>query len=328
MKLYHHLLGRFLPAALLLAGAVLSSVCIADNPRTRDYEAIDEWALNVPATERQTPERLAAYLVQPAQDDFDKARAIYRWLAANIVYDVQSYLCGALPPAGAGNTFQSGRAMCEGFSSLFEQMGKAVGLEVVTIHGWGKGYGYTPGQTFAQENHAWNAIKVGEEWHLLDPTWGGGYVNEGGQYVRDFEDFYFLTPPEQFIYSHFPREPRWQLLAEPVSAETFLALVRPQPDFYRHGLELTENREGVIRSTGLTTLAFHAPPEAFMIAKVYSGGRDFTPRPLAGRRDGERIVFELPLQGPASYEVKLYATTGDEYGMYDHVVKYRIDVTP
>ncbi len=195
---------------------------------------------------------------------------------------------------------------------------------------------------------------MGEEWHLLDPTWGGGYVNEGGQYVRDFEDFYFLTPPEQFIYSHFPREPRWQLLAEPVSAETFLALVRPQPDFYRHGLELTENREGVIRSTGLTTLAFHAPPEAFMIAKVYSGGRDFTPRPLAyfrtmvealaadgeavgqtdrirlyeARHEGERIVFELPLQGPASYEVKLYATTGDEYGMYDHVVKYRIDVTP
>lgn len=324
----HHFLERLLSAVLLLAGAVLCTAGTADDPRTRDYGAVDDWALHVPAAERQSPERLAAYLVQPAKDDFDKARALFRWLAANIVYDVQSYLSGAPPPVGAGNTFQSGRAMCEGFSSLFEQMGKAVGLEVVTIHGWGKGYGYTPGQAFAQENHAWNAIKVGEGWYLLDPTWGGGYVNDSRQYVREFEDFYFLTPPEQFVYSHFPREPRWQLLAEPIAAETYLALVRPQPDFYRHGLELTDNREGVIRSTGQTTLAFKAPAETFMIAKVYSGGCDFTPRPLAGRRDGEQIVFDLPLQGPASYEVKLYATTGDEYGMYDHVVKYRIDVTP
>jgi transglutaminase/protease-like cytokinesis protein 3 len=328
VKPHHHSLGRLLPAALLLAGAVLPAVCAADDPRTRDYSAIDEWALNVPAVECQSPERLAAYLVQPAQDDFDKARALFRWLAANIVYDVPSYLAGVLPPAGVGNTFQSGRAVCEGFSSLFEQMGKAVGLEVVTIHGWGKGYGYTPGQVLGQENHAWNAIRVGEEWYLLDPTWGGGYVNEARQYVQDFEAFYFLTPPDQFLYSHLPTDPRWQLLQEPVSAETYSALVRPQPDFFDHGLELLSHREGLIRTNGQLTLALRAPDGVFMLAKVLSGGRDLTPRPLSGKREGDQIGFDLPLQGPAVYELKLYATTGDEYGMYDHVVKYRIDVTP
>ena len=314
-------------AALLLAAIVLSVAARADDPRTRDYSGIDEWALKTSGLAR-SPEALAERLARPAQDDFDKARALFRWMAANIAYDVDAFLTGLPGPATAEDTLRTGKSVCQGYSSLFERMAQAVGLEVVTITGWGKGWGYVPGQALGRPNHAWNAVRIAGRWYLFDATWGAGYVNETKQYVAQLRDLYFLTPPEQFVTNHLPLDPSWQLLMTPVSGEEFVARVRAEPEFFRHGLRLLTHQNGVVESGLQLHMAFTAPPEVRMLAQISADGRDLTREPLTGQRDDDQIGFELSFPGAGSYDVGFYATSGDQYSVHDCVVKYRVNVTP
>jgi transglutaminase/protease-like cytokinesis protein 3 len=314
-------------AAVLLGAIILAVAARADDPRTRDYSAIDEWALKTSGL-ASSPEALAERLVRPAQDDFDKARALFRWMAANIAYDVDAFLTGIAGPATAEDTLRTGKSVCQGYSSLFERMAKTVGLEVVTISGWGKGWGYVPGQVLGQPNHAWNAVRIAGRWYLVDATWGAGYVSEARQYVPQLRNLYFLTPPEQFVTNHLPLDPAWQLLMNPVSAEDFVARVRAEPEFFGHGLGLLTHKNGVVESGLQLHMAFTAPPEVHMLAKIRAHDRDLTPEPLAGQRDDDQVGFDLEFPGPGSYDLSFYATSGDQYSTHDCVVKYRVNVTP
>lgn len=55
-----------------------------------------------------------------------------------------------------------------------------------------------------------------------------------------FDDFYFLTDPEEFIDSHFPDEERWQLLDAPVTLEEFELKVFKTSAFFTMGLRLIQ----------------------------------------------------------------------------------------
>lgn len=53
------------------------------------------------------------------------------------------------------------------------------------------------------------------EWFLLDVTWSGSRV-VGGQDKKEeilgnVNNFFFMTDPEQFIYTHFAITEKWNL---------------------------------------------------------------------------------------------------------------------
>ena len=35
------------------------------------------------------------------------------------------------------------------------------------------------------------------------------------EYIRQYNDFYFLTPPDEFIRDHYPEDLQWTLLKDP-----------------------------------------------------------------------------------------------------------------
>lgn len=55
-----------------------------------------------------------------------------------------------------------------------------------------------------------------------------------------FDDFYFLTDPEDFIVSHFPDEEKWQLLDTPIPLDEFEKRVFKTSTFYSLGLTLLQ----------------------------------------------------------------------------------------
>ena len=138
------------------------------------YHRIDEHALGAPGWAEESVESLAAYLMIPARDDEEKARAVYRWITANIDYDVESYFSGSYKTrSGSKTVLNDKKAVCAGYSQLFESLCDAAGLESVRIDGHGKGYSYTPfSDTGRTSDHAWNAVKIDDRWRLVDPTWG------------------------------------------------------------------------------------------------------------------------------------------------------------
>jgi len=125
-------------------------------------------------------------------------------------------------------------------------MGKAGGLEVYKVTG-------PTSKTFYESilgsncGHAWNAVKIEGNYHLLDCTWAAGSVDSSsGQFTFKFNPYYFLIAPDRLIYSHFPTHPQWQLLPQPYTKEQWEQLPYLREGYFIGHLTLETHPQRVI----------------------------------------------------------------------------------
>ena len=109
----------------------------------------------------------------------------------------------------------------------------------------------------------WNAIKLYNEWRLLDIHWACSSVfkNEEQKHrvVHLINEFYFLTDPDAFIGTHFPSSPKWQLLPQSIYRDTFLNLPKFGDRFFKLGISLGPSSHSKSRLTtnhGMLTVPF------------------------------------------------------------------------
>ena len=127
------------------------------------------------------------------------------------------------------------------------------------------------GSDFEGANHAWNAVELDGEWCFLDCTWGAGRPNEQNVFIREFEDYYFLTPPEELVYTHFPGDPAQQHLESPVSRQGFIELAYLWPAYFKYGLRLGNHKESIIRTDSTLYLTLFAPDSILLMADLKKG---------------------------------------------------------
>ncbi len=290
------------------------------------YEEIDAHALAAPASAEVSVSSLAAYLIEPAANDRERARAIFRWICENIDYDLGSYFTGRLGSTNSTDVLKSRSSVCSGYSDLFSALAREAGLETVEIRGYGKGYSYRPGQRFSGPyNHAWNAVKINGSWYLMDPTWGAGYLGRDGKYHRWFDDHYFMTAPDEFIFDHLPEQESWQLLPEPLSKAEFEDLVYVESDFFNLGLVAME-RNGSIAAGGEVNLSVYAPEDVVMMAGLESEAEVLEGRTLC-QREGMRYEIRARFPEAGSYALRVYAKKRDDPGVYKSVMQYNINAS-
>jgi transglutaminase-like putative cysteine protease len=229
--------------------------------KCRDFSHVDDHASRFPRRTVKSLDNLAYDLTEPFPSETEKARAIFTWLHHNVAYDAESYFSGDVKPATPEFTLASGLAVCEGYAGLFKYLAERVGLQVMTVSGHGKGYGYVgpkPNQPTPEmdSNHAWNCVQMDEEWHLIDCCWGAGIL-EGTTYNPLFAPMWFTSTPSEFGRRHFPTDPGYQLISDedggPVSWKDYI-LAPEGPllfqDFYKLDLvpdlvqPATKNIEG------------------------------------------------------------------------------------
>jgi hypothetical protein len=318
-------------SAFLEKDAENESVSIAPNDfdaaLNYSYEEIDRHALNAPSSAEASVKSLAAYLIVPAKNDREKARAIFRWITENIDYNVEVLFQGGSGATDSEDVLKSRKSVCYGYSDIFLSLAKEAGLEAVRISGYGKGYGYLPGKNFSGPfNHAWNAVRINGSWYLMDCTWGGGYVSGDRKYVRLFDDHYFMTPPSQFIFDHFPEEGRWQLLDRPYSKQEFENLVFLEADFFNLGLEPCQ-RNGTVSADGQINVSIKAPLDVLVMAGLEHADGGALDGYTFCQRDGERYDIYVQFPGPGSYILKTYAKRKGDAGEYKSVLEYRINAS-
>ncbi|TRZ67518.1 MAG: hypothetical protein D4Q77_02930 [Methanothrix sp.] len=295
------------------------------------YHRIDEHALGAPGWAEESVESLAAYLMIPAQDDDEKVRAIYRWITANIDYDTECYFSGCYKTrSGSKTVLNDKKAVCSGYSQLFESLCDAAGLESVRIDGHGKGYGYAPfSDTGRTSDHAWNAVKIDGRWRLVDTTWGAGHIDEVASFVRQFDDYYFLTPPEEFIYTHLPDDPRWQLLERPLSKEEYEDLVYVKPPFFKSDMKVLSHPEGVILTEDKVEIGLFVPGDVLIIAELLDENVNELPdRFTLIRREDDKYVIEAAFPGPGNYTLRIYSKFKEDPGPYSWALDYGIEAGP
>ncbi|HEX9934800.1 MAG TPA: transglutaminase domain-containing protein, partial [bacterium] len=282
-------------------------------------------ALAAPTWAEQSVESLARYLIRPARTDAEKIRSIFRWVTANVAYDTRSYFSGTVHSAEAEDVLDSRTAVCGGFAGLVERLGIEAGLDVQTVSGYVKGFGYRIGKHFdGPATHAWNAVRLENGWNLLDATWGAGYMNEEGRFVREFDEHFFLTPPERMIYTHFPEDSKWQLLSEPVPLAVFENRAYIKPAFFKYNLGLKSHVDGLIDIQGAAAVVLDSPSSVRLSAQVLRGKQPLGESLTFVQRgeDSQTVLAAFPSSG--TYTLRIFAKFQNDQGPYEWILEYSV----
>lgn len=293
--------------------------------KTNRFEAIDRHALSAPASVEKSVQSLARYLVRPAKNDEEKARAIFRWIAEHITYDTRSYFTGSIRSVESDDVLKNRTAVCGGFSGLFKSLGKEAGLDVENISGYAKGYDYRVGKRFkGPANHAWNAVRIDGTWSLFDATWGAGYINDQGRFEREFDEHFFRTPPGEMIYTHFPEDLRWQLLDSPVTLDAFEKQAYVKPAFFRYGLGLLSHPYGDIDAGDSIFVRLASPETIALSARIISGNRTLDGQWSFIQREADYQTIRASFPASGAYTLRLFAKKRNDPGLSEWAQDYLI----
>ena len=207
------------------------------------YAYLDKYARETPEKYAHENTTLAKYLGKPAKNDLEKARLIYSWIATHIRYDDEAFNTEIYKDESADSVLIRRTAVCEGFSSLFQELGLLMGLEVKKISGYAKGYGYRPGDKITSIDHAWNAAKIDDTWRLIDVTWGSQEsksTDKGLKTIMKYDPYWFCVPPEEFIFAHLPEDNDWQLISPAITIKQYEELPFLNNSFFKMGFDSKE----------------------------------------------------------------------------------------
>jgi len=114
------------------------SLSVYSQNNSNNFYPIDRHTDNAPGYLKESIPALVNYLVETAQNDLQKVRAIFRWISQNIEYDVDAYFERRLIVEDPAQVIKRGTAVCGGYAQLFKRMCSETGIECEIVSGWGK----------------------------------------------------------------------------------------------------------------------------------------------------------------------------------------------
>jgi transglutaminase/protease-like cytokinesis protein 3 len=210
-------------------------------------------------------EELASKIDKVFNSDQDKAKAAYAWIGMNIAYDTKALNKSKVVRFKyrtkeelerkqkqfrkelALTTMKRKKALCEGYSTLYRELCLQMGIECEIVNGTARRYVSEIGNERLPSNHAWNAVKLQNKWHLVDVTWGAGTVDYSKmKFKRDFSYGYFTSAPEEFLMKHYPDDSKWQLTGKKYSKKEFVNLPIAYKAFLNQDLKLISPKSGTL----------------------------------------------------------------------------------
>ncbi|WP_018612712.1 transglutaminase domain-containing protein [Segetibacter koreensis] len=229
--------------------------------------SIDSYAtVSNKAEEVLTPDSLSRMLTNGYTTDRDKVTSIFRWITENITYNVRPYYnanlysdkhryddedTGALKPLServAIEVLKKRIALCDGYARLFKTLCDYAGIKSEVILGYADG-GMSHRRLKFTSNHRWNAVYLDSAWYLLDVTWASGFVTySSNDFIQNYNNYYFLTPAEDFIRDHYPEDLQWTLLSKPPKLKEFKYSPFQNTAFIKYKIESYKPQSGVIEA--------------------------------------------------------------------------------
>ncbi len=223
------LINKLYPKALLLVIALMLSTVTDSFGQDDPYQKIDAHA------KRYKPksfdlEEISEDLTKNIDSELSRVRSLYSFVINYLDYDHEAYKNGNRRINQSSNDIlERRRAVCWGYAQLFKELCEYADIEAYTISGYSNLF-----QTdFSKPDHAWNVVKIKDEYHLIDVTWASNTLRTPDKFIKKFEVEYFLTPPDLFIINHYPILSFWQLLSCPVDFQSYIQ----QNNTYHEGVK-------------------------------------------------------------------------------------------
>jgi Transglutaminase-like superfamily len=203
----------------------LSLLLVTSLLPAQDYSQIDARALAVPAPANQDIAALSKALSAGCNSEKEMARSFFIWIAENIQYDMKTR--GDLGFVSGEKTeglqtpervVKRKMAICAGYTNLFNALCQHAGIRALEVVGLAK----LEASRVSTNGHAWSLICADGTWALVDATWGAGYEDiRTGKYVKRLDNKYFFTAPELLLEDHYPHDPLFQCLPNPLTLNEF-----------------------------------------------------------------------------------------------------------
>ena len=283
---------------------------ISSIAQCQNFNEVDSKARLYPAY--TSAEAIANQINKDFNSDIEKVRAIYTWLTSNISYDVQALYNGnsrinftytdqedlrrklaAVNEHTVNSTLQVKRAVCEGYAQTFKKISEHLGIPCLFIDGYSKTEIGDIDSNPEQGNHAWNAVRINNKWHLIDATWGAGFMN-GNRWVKKFNDYYFFTNPDEFILSHLPSEPDLSFSRKKLSKKQFYSTPVFSKTFFKHKLKLISPLQGKISTKPNSEIAFKIEKIPSDIKLYYAYKGEKTPKEIETNCSESICSFTIP----------------------------------
>ncbi|MHA3787826.1 transglutaminase domain-containing protein [Flavobacterium hauense] len=289
----------------------------------QDFAKVDATVKTYPKT-FSSPDKLAEHINKDFKRDDEKARAIFTWIATNIKYDYAAYGVNERPVAYkfktqeekeakqkamkqelAQKTLKSKKGVCQGYATLYMVVAEKAGLECELIPGTSKSHPAHIGKAPGASDHAWNAVKIGSEWKLLDTTWGAGTVTgEKPEFVFKFNDKYFFSEPDTFFLNHFPDDKRWLLTDK--TEKDFANLPLYYGDYLMKGYDFTAPSAGSFKvvPSGIIEFKVKNLKPGDMVHYAYS--RDRVIKEVTPELKGDTAVFNVSMNNGSVGTLTIY----------------------
>ena len=237
------------------------------NPMLRNVrvEYIEKICEQIPPRNKLTmstlQQYLKAYADQTKLNEVERAYLVYYWVAHNIDYDFKNWLKGRETKSSPDDVLKSGQSVCGGYSNLFQSLITPLGIQCVNIDCFAKGFGIQVGESIPDKtNHQHNAIQLNGAWYLVDSTWGAGSV-VNNTYKKDFNNYNFCCDPKEFALTHFPTDPQWQLLEEPITKEAFSVFPFLDKRFFQLGFKSMNPFACAVTTEQILDVVFYYDPD-------------------------------------------------------------------
>ncbi|XP_021355440.1 uncharacterized protein LOC110451645 [Mizuhopecten yessoensis] len=192
------------------------------------FERLDKRALSVSqARKRGMLIDLVEWLIKPCKGyELAKLRVLYRWLTS---WDIKKFK----PPLAR---IEKGSVLWyilrlqnkqENYAAMMCYLCSYAGLVCMVVHGFMKGSTYKIGQNVESNKinmyGEWNAVLIDNVWRHVNAYWGACAVTGDDDESTTFhlDETFFIPDPETLAYTHFPDEPKWQLLDRQMSMKDF-----------------------------------------------------------------------------------------------------------
>lgn len=279
----------------------------------QDYSSVDSKVSIYPKSFASV-DKLAEKINSDFKTEEDKARALFTWIATNVKYDLVAYSKPEQPVAYsfrtqeekmikqrkfkeelAAKTLKTKKGVCEGYATLYELTAGKMGLEAVIVPGTSKSHPTHIGKQPGASDHAWNAVKIDDKWHLIDVTWGAGTVTGSPlKFEFRFNDGYFLTDPAVFALNHYPDKEKW-LLTDAVSKADFATAPLYYGNYVRGGYNFISPGTGLITITKPVLLPFRIKNLKPGDKLAYAFSKDRLLKEVQPKTDGDVAAFDIPL---------------------------------
>ncbi|MCR5805453.1 MAG: hypothetical protein K6G68_00300 [Oscillospiraceae bacterium] len=180
-----------------------------NHPSVVDKELMQRYVCSDPADMQAVLDDMTALgdvITTGKETEYEKARAIAKYVAENIYYDLQvSKETGGLSVMTAEQVLESSHATCIGYANLVSALCYTQGIICLTLMGGSASEGYTRAELReAPVNHTWNAIYCDGRWYFSDATWASGNMFIDGEEISAPQsmDFYLMLDFHEMNIEH------------------------------------------------------------------------------------------------------------------------------